>query len=107
MNQYRVLKYQSKEIPGANETLNSPAIATEAYNHIRGKVFSDASGRLNHQQSDDGIIWDTLYDQVVLANNVIKFDEICYTAFYRAQFVTDASAATVFRLSVYADPYST
>lgn len=106
MGQYRTLKYQTSENQGANATLQTPAIKTEAYNHMRGKVTSSHTGTLNLQQSDDGVTWDTLTTLSIAANDPEKYDEICYAAYFRVEYNNGATATTTFRLSIYADPYS-
>ncbi|MEK5469337.1 hypothetical protein MKY64_30500 [Paenibacillus sp. FSL R7-0210] len=83
-----------------------PAIETAAWNSMRGKVVSNQTGTLNLQQSDDGTTWDTLTTVSVSASTPVKFNEPCCAAYFRVQYVNGATAATVFRLSIYADPFS-
>lgn len=84
----------------------SGTIRTEDVNHVRGKVFSDQTGTLALQQSDDGTTWDTLTTLTITASTAQKFDEICYTNFMRLVFTnTGASTQTTFRLSAYRDPF--
>ena len=79
----------------------SPSYDGSQYRRITGKVFSDQSGTLNLQHSDDGTTWDTLTTVAVTGGTATKYDEPLYAKYVRLNYVNGATPQTAFRLSAY------
>lgn len=101
----RVLANSSTTPLGAGATYTSPSIDISAKNEIRGKVYSDQSGTLNIQQSDDGTTWDTVTAVAVSGGIASKVSDVCFCRYLRAVYINGATPQTTFRLSLYTDTF--